>query len=292
MAKTLISITTYKKCEALDNLLKSLVNTGYSEFPIVVCDDNAGLVDSKVGKNCKEIVEKYSKDIKDLKLCYNEYTHSLGVALNKNRGIREFLKNPEKYDSLLQLDDDILLMQDGLVDHLFKASEKCNISHINGYWTDFDQNRLSSSKLVGLTGNNWYKDFPIKAIGYDEDYNEYISFHQGTQGCCVWAKKDAVLGVGYFNKFPYRYGMEHSAWSARINRLEGLPPELFPVLLRSEKYIMGQNIGNDYPIDHEKLNGIQTLAYRKVLSDTYKGIEILQSESNLPRKGEKVIDFS
>lgn len=290
LKKALIGITTFKKTAALDNLLSSMVKHGYSEFPTVIADDFSNLVD-KHGKNVEEVVKKYSSNFSSLKLIYNEKTSGLGVAKNKNRLIKEFLSNP--CESLLLLDDDILFMNPGLIDHLFYVAEKIKISHINGYWTDFDQDRLESSKLVGLTGNNWYKDFPIKAIGYDEKtQTDLVSFHQGTQGCMVWSKKSAIEKAGYFNKFNYIYGMEHSAYSARLNRIEGLPPELFPVLRRSHYWIMGQNIPNDYSISHEKLNTVQTATYQSILKDVYAGIELKQEDDNLPKKFEKTLVIS
>lgn len=287
--KALICITTFKKTEALAKLLESLVNNGYTEFPVVVADDWANQKD-RFGKTAQEVVEEFKGKFAELKLCFNEKSSQLGISRNKNRGIREFLAQPEKYESILMLDDDILMMRPGYIEHCLKVSEICKIGHINGYWTDFNQERLESNKLVGLSGLNWHKDFPIKAFLYDAENDiDLVSLHNGTQGCAVWVKRDLAKKVGYFNIFPYRYGFEHSLYSARANMIESLPPELFPVLRRCHYWIMGQNIPNDYDISHEKLNTIQTQAYQAGLRDVYAGRELLQTEHNLPRKGEMTL---
>lgn len=289
--KALITITTFKKTEALTKLLESLVNHGYGEFPVVVCDDWANQKD-RFGKSAQEVVEEFKGKFAELKLCFNEKSSQLGISRNKNRGIREFLTNPEKYESILMLDDDILMMKPGYVEHCLEVSKKCKIGHINGYWTDFNQERLESDKLVGLSGQNWHKDFPIKAFLYDPDTDsDLVSLHNGTQGCAVWFSRELMKKLGYFNRMPFFYGMEHSLLSARANMVEGLPPELFPVLRRCHYWIMGQNIPNDYDISHEKLNTIQTQAYQAGLRDVYAGRELLQTESNLPRKGEVTLSF-
>jgi GT2 family glycosyltransferase len=287
MHKALISITTFKKTKALQALLESLVKHGYSEFPIVVADDWSNQKD-QFGLSASDVLEEFRGKFASLKLCYNDKSFQLGISRNKNRGIREFLKEPE-YESILMLDDDVLMMRRGYIEYCLEVSKKCNIGHLNGYWTDFNQERFESDKLVGLSGLNWHKDFSIKAFLYDpETDTDLVSIHNGTQGCAVWVSRDLMVKTGYFNKMPYTYGMEHSLASARMNMIENLPPEQFPVLRRCHYWIMGQNIPNDYDISHEKLNTIQTQAYQAGLRDVYAGRELLQTESHLPKKGEIV----
>ena len=274
----IILVTTYKKSLALDNLLESLIKNDYGRYDLVVADDYSNKVDSH-GSSAGGICKKYKGQFKSLTFCYNEKTSQAGIAKNKNRGLLQFYKNQDKYDSVLMLDDDLIFINPGLIDHL----QSIGANHVNGYWTDYDVERVNSPRLVGLSGNNWHSDFGIKAE------TEHLTWHQGTQGCMVYMTKEILLKLGYMNPMPYHYGMEHSAFSARANRLEGWDPELFPVMKGCHRYFIGNNVANDYSISHDKINTIQTDAYRQILKDVYNGVNLKVEQPGLPKKGEKVI---
>ena len=269
---------------ALDNLLESLVKNDYGRYGLVVADDYSNKVDSH-GSSAGDVCKKYKGKFKSLTFCYNEKTQGLGISRNKNRLIREFFKGD--YESCLLLDDDVLLIRPGLIEYMSKASNLCNVGHINMYWTDYNP---EIGKLTGLSGLQWAEDFPTKSIAYSGD-DAYISFARGCHGCGIFITKEMLDQVGYFNTFPKNYGYEHSAFSARMNRLEGFAPELFPTLIRSSRYMNGNCIGNDYSIDFKSLDndGEQTKYYRQILKDVYNGVNLKVEQPGLPKKGEKVI---
>lgn len=275
----LIAITTFKKNDALDVLVKSLVENRYKN--VVIADDNSNIC------QVDNLLKKYKNDFENLTLKYNQKTQQTGISCNKNRCIKHFLEND--YDHLLMLDDDIKIVSPKIEEHFDHIKNTYNIKHVSGYWTD--ENVYNTSKLVGLTGNQWSDDFPTIMENKD------LFFTRGCQGCFVWVYKDLVKEAGYFRKFPYFYGTEHAEYSARLNKISGWAvgieneDPLFPMLKRSEKYFHGQFIPNNYNVDHQKIE-INMKKYREYLDDTRNGISLYNDDPGLPRKEEVTIDIN
>lgn len=273
----LISITTYLKNSALDAILASLIRYGYYEGnTIIVCDDNC-LNKDNLGLTSLDIVKKYKNEAK-IVLAYGG-SPGQGVARNKNRGIKFFLDN-KKYDSLLMCDDDIVFQASGLIEHLASIDYE---KHITFRW--YDQGTNNSSTLLGLKGQGWDKDFPIKG----KDKEGKINYFLGCQGILLWfSERELVEKIGYVPVLKHAYGAEHSAYSSLAMLAQGRSPEMYPQLVNSHKWIMGQSIPNAYEIDMEKVR--QNLAEHDKLIHLMKlGQYTSNPFSGLNKKLERII---
>lgn len=269
---TLISISTYKKNEALDELMWTLIKHNYNN--ILIADDNDG--------EAKSIYYKY-RDFKSIpKLIYCTGPN-LGISGNKNRGIKYFLSHSQ-YDSLLMLDDDLLFTRSGLLEHIDLAIKDAKIEFITGYWTD--KNAKQESNIKQVTGNSWYEDFPVKAA------TDYISWHEGSQGAVMFVTRKAINKVGYFNMFPEKYGYEHSLYFSRLLRAHESCPRLFPVLRFCERWYHGNDIPNNYEVNRETLvlGGSQSTYHDQMLGKVFAGYEIYNKDHGLSKKKELVLD--
>lgn len=278
---TLIAISSYKKWDACSVLLDSLIKHNYTEGnEIVLCDDNNNNPD-KHGTCGSDVFKKYKKLIPNLVLAYGK---NGGVSICKNRGIKYFLEK-SKADRLVLSDDDLEVLKPGLLEHLEEISQKEGERHIHLKWNDADpdlkNNRISAS-LLGLKNRGWDKDFPTK--GYTDD----LTFHAGCQGIFLWFTREIIEKIGYFPAMPSKYGAEHAVYSAQAQMAQGKSPELFAQLRHSYKWILGQNIANDYEVDMEKVR--LNLAYHDQLIHKIKNREYLfNGLSGLSKKQERII---
>lgn len=270
-AKTLISITTYKKCKALRVLLASLIEHGYNQ-DIVVADDNCNNID-KEGLTAEQVCREFSDKL-NIILMYNEKAGQLGISVNKNRGLKYLFEHPE-YSSIIMVDDDIAFHRSGFLEHVGNVHKTHNLHHFAGYWTD--ESLFESQKLVGLSGRQWSQDFPTIME------SEHITWAAGTQGVLIFVTRELALQAGYMRRMKYFYGAEHSEYSTRLNMITGWCPTLFPTLKRCEKWFHGQFIENQYAIDIKKVEE-NMIQYRELLKDTEMGINLKCDESGLPKK--------
>lgn len=262
--KTLIAITTYKKNKALIEILASLLKNGYFTLnhEILIADDNNG--------EAREVFESFDVDPK-----FKSYISgkNAGVAKNKNRCIYYFL-NKTDAEGIIMLDDDIEFIREGLIPEFWLASEKNNQAHINTFLGSYIHDPNSNQGFFGT--------FPVVAES-DELY-----WTQGCQGIGSFYTRELMQAIGYFEKFPYRYGFEHAEHSARALRIQGYCPELFPMLKRSPKYFKTQHVANNYEVDLEQVHGRQNQKYREYLTRTYSGVNLRCNDHGL-RLSEELI---
>ena len=252
----LIAITTYQKSDALEVLLNSLQEHGYcSDNSIVVCDDNMGQpykvtkkgnpnhpiwgtvdVEEITMPSAPQVVDKFKMDHPEVDIACIFGKKRGGVSINKNRGIKYFLDNPNFAD-MLMMDDDIVFHAPGYVD-LCRASKH---KHLLAYLGSPDEER--GRKLAsGETGNPFFSVFP--AQGEDE----FVYYCTGAQEMCRYVTRDAIERVGYFDIFKHHYGFESAIYSSRINMSYGKFLDWVPVLKNSPDYFVSQSIANNYEI--------------------------------------------
>lgn len=269
---TTIAISTFQKVDALEGILKSLLNNDYGRFTTVICDDFAGKpyqitrsgneghpcwrLPENSGKDAVEmpsaieIYEKYKQEFRSLSLIHGKGRG--GISINKNRGIWYFL-NKTKDDYLLLLDDDILFHTPGMVEEwieVLKANTnegpgaKYSVSHINGTWQDYDPgffDKLRGRPMIE-SRKAWDADFPIEALG-----EKGLEWRKGSQGCACFFTRKAVESVGFFDQLGSFYGYEHAVYSSRVNlRVDRRSPVLYGVFDYSAKYFIGNSISNNY----------------------------------------------
>ena len=94
---------TYNRAEYLGNAIDSVLNQTYTDFELIIVDDNKH--ESEARKKTEEVVQKY----KDARIRYLRNPMNLGGAVSRNRGIEE-----AKGDYIAFLDDDDMYLPDKL----------------------------------------------------------------------------------------------------------------------------------------------------------------------------------
>lgn len=238
-----ISVSTYKKPEALRNWLDSVRHFGRI-VAVHVADDN----DGEVQAIAEEYQRKHEMGAYPYPVSYSTGTNG-GIAKNKNRGIKWFLNAPEasaaKY--LVLSDDDIVFtpcILPGVIpligDAFVTAAEQTGLRHVTGYLGG-SFGKVNDDGTVTFQAEPFFTQFPPKA----ETELLYFTFG-GTQGILLFFDRELVDLLGYFHQFPGRYGFEHAEYSMRANRIEGRCPELYPILKNCQEYFHCQGIPNNY----------------------------------------------
>lgn len=268
---TTIAISTFQKVDALEGILKSLLDNDYGRFTTVICDDFAGkpyqitrsgngghpcwnLPENEAKASVDmpsaiEIFNKYKKEFRRLVLVYGKDRG--GISINKNRGIWYFLEKT-KDDYLLLLDDDILFHAPGMVEdwiEVLKANtsetQPCySLNSLCGTWQDYDPgffDKLRGRPMIE-SRKAWDADFPIEALGENG-----LEWRKGSQGCANLFTRKAVEAVGYYDLLGSFYGYEHAIYSSRVNlKVDRRSPVLYGVFDYSAKYFCGNSISNNY----------------------------------------------
>lgn len=261
---SVIAVTTYKKTAALRGSLEGyvhLTDTPEDIEAIIVADDNEG----EALPIAEEFQSKYEKGEYPYPIKYATGPNG-GVWRNKNRCLKVFLEECSA-DHLVMVDDDLAwrkcdyrFREPYFLKYLLKAHEHTNRPHILGIiswcWKD------------PLEGPTYFKTFP--PLGED-DYCVYV---QGAQGVMLSFTREAVEKTGYMDRMKANYGFEHILYSARMNRLTGYDPILFPVLKNCSSYFTCANIPNGYDVDPAwiKTNDKQ---YQGRMQDVLHGVDLL-----------------
>ena len=206
-----------------------------------------------------EFVKEFKESFPDIDLQCNFGKGRGGVSINKNRGIKFFLDNPQ-YEDILMLDDDITFNGSGLIEHCRASGHK----HLCGYLgspTDKPGWPLHS----GETGNSFFTVFPAKG----ED--EYVYYCGGAQGMMMYIIRDLLEKVKYLNVMKHKYGYEHAIWSNRLNMADGKYLDWFPVLKESPRFFVTQNIANNYAIHDVYANSKE---WEKLKELTFRGVDL------------------
>ena len=257
-------VSSFKKTDACKPMVESLINGGYltEGNTLILCDDNAGGPNSKEDPETMiDVFNLYKKEIPDLRLRYGASRG--GISINKNRGLHEVFKTPEKWDNVCLLDDDFTIKRAGLCEELLGASEADRQDHICTSW-----------ERAGL----WLA-FPPR------QKSEHCSWSTGVQGNFLFFKMDLLKAIGYYPKYIHMYAYEHVSQSSRALMYQGYCPELYPTLLRSDRYIQPQSIPNRYAIDPDKLHG-NSPQFWADMQRIRQGLDLKIDESHLPKKGE------
>jgi len=284
---TLIHITTFQKTDALRELVVSLYVHGYHVGnTILISDDNGGnpYTVSRTGNPSHPVWKNTDESIQEVEMqsvpeFVEEFKETLnidlrcnfgkgrgGVSINKNRGIKYFLEHPE-YDDILMLDDDITFVGPDLIEHCRASGHK----HLCGYLGSPDD-KPGWPLHSGQTGNSFFTVFPARG----ED--EYVYYCTGAQGMMMYVTRDLLQKVKYFPLYKHPYGLEHAAWSNRLNMADGKYLDWFPVLKESPRYFITQQIPNNYEVKDPFANHKE---WDKQKQEIFRGIGIC---NNIPGK--------
>ncbi len=311
-----IAISTFQKVDALEGILKSLLDNDYGRFTTVICDDNGAnpykILKSENGghpawklpenqekeliemPSAKEIFLKYKKEFSRLAFAHGKGRG--GISINKNRGIRFFLEKT-KDDYLLLVDDDILFHSPGLIEdwvNVLKANTnegpgaRYSLNQLTGTWQDYDPGYFDKlrGQPLSVSREGWYKDFPIEALG-----EEGLEMRKGSMGCCNLFTRKAIEAVGFYNVLT-KYGYDHSLFSSRVAlRVDKSSPSLFPVFDWSSKYYVGNSISNNYN-DATQEAALADPIYQNLMNQlSYgKGLKVSLKDSGLNLEEEVILE--
>lgn len=228
----LISISTYRKPDALRVLLQSLKDYRYSETCVIhVADDFNGQVIEELGYSAKSVAQlEFGTEFS----CGERG----GVSRNKNRGIKFFLDYSEELPYILLLDDDQQMVAPGLIEELADICEKDNINHVTGKWTE-----EGAKEIPQLTGQGWSQTFKPQGYGV----GDRISWHEGCHGNAQFYTRKCIKRIGYYPLMPKMYSYEHAIHSAMAMKVvDKRTPIWYPQHTRAHKFYVGQNIPNRY----------------------------------------------
>lgn len=262
MPKTLLAIKTFKKNNVLDCLLESIEKHGYhTGNEVVIADDNP----------CEALEVFDYPEYPFLNAYLAGSRH--GIAYNSNRLIWYFL-NVSKADRLMLLDNDFCFTRPGLLEELEEAAVNEGIQHIMGYIIDADGN------------DGLQKTFPHKAQSADGR----IKYHDGSHGVLQWYTRGIINKVGYFTRFPYFYGGEHSEHSNRAIYVQGFTPDVYPVYARSPRYIRSCPVNfHAYDVDLEQTFKDNYKVMHERLARTKQGLDLKEFGHHLDRDREVVL---
>ena len=230
-------VTTYNKNPALRVWMETFLEHRDDRVKnVVICDDSDE-------SNALEVFHEFNTKMpKDCNLHYRG-GRRVGIARNKNRGLKFFMQETDARFVVLW-DDDVEFVGPGIETQLLKAE----YAHITGYLGDIrDADGNMQHIPFGATGNPFFVTFPVAGE------TDYLCFCAGSQGVMLFCVREVIERVGYFDvDWKGYYGFEHSIWSNRINRGFGICPDWFAILKGCERYFQTQQVPNTYEPDYLK----------------------------------------
>jgi len=122
-----IIIISYERMRSLAALLRSLLNQNLDgiEIELIICNNSN---QSQLGKSFFSRVGRYLTRFKDIKVFNSDY--------NWRDRIRYSLGTVAKYETLMFLDDDVVLLDPNFVRHMFHNFRKLRPEDILSCWAD------------------------------------------------------------------------------------------------------------------------------------------------------------
>lgn len=251
--RLLLGVSTFKKPEALRQTLLQ------AEQGFLGPLSGVHIADADNGSAEHIFHEFLSKDL-PFSLHYSSEKDS-PIWNTKNISIEFFLEQTSCPFLILSDDDNIFLTYSrplGLptINEAFlEAHVNTGKPHLLGY---------SDGYKDPLTGQAFFDKFPVIMS------TPWTRSCAGAQGHYMFYSRLAVQSAGYFNKFPGRYGGEHVEYSARINALSGVNPELFTYLENCHRYLRDGVIPNAYTVTDKELDKNMRFYYNR-LAEIYSG---------------------
>lgn len=180
MAKISVIIPTYKRSEFLDRAIKSVLSQSFTDFEIIIVDDNGrgNKFQVETGNNIQQLYGDNPK----IKYIINEI--NLGGAGARNEGIK---KSKGKYITFLD-DDDIYLPDKLALQWMFMEEQNLEMTFSNCIVKN-DQNVVVEEIDYNLDGLPSYKDL----------LKMHLMNHIGPTDSFMF-KKDKLIEIGGFEK--------------------------------------------------------------------------------------------
>ena len=255
--RILVGVSTYRKNEALRETLDQIIDGKAGPL--------AGLhIADAADGHAEEVFSEYSNKSLPFSLHYTTDKDS-PIWNTKNMSIEYFLEKTS-CQFLILADDDNIFLKYPLVEFgkatineaLLEAHYATGIHHLLCY---------SDGYQDPLTGQEFFDKFPIIAS------TPWTRSCGGAQGHYMFYSRLAVKSAGYFNKFPGRYGGEHSEYSARLNALAGQCPEFFTYLENCHRYLRDGTIPNNYQVTDKEIDKNMEFYYKQ-LKRIYSGVDL------------------
>lgn len=180
-----VSVSTYInndiRLSIFKESLQSLLDSNFSG-DIIVVDDS-----SPSTEHLDWLLSKKDKRISILRNRKN-----LGISYTKNVGIYEAYHRGSEY--IFLLDDDVIYLD-----------------------KDWNKPYISASKTTKLNHFSYAADVRDEGIDVEKNGISLLQY-SNINGCLLFLTKELVDNIGYFKKFPHKYGHEHVDYTFRHNK--------------------------------------------------------------------------
>jgi glycosyltransferase involved in cell wall biosynthesis len=178
MKKVSVIMPTYNRCDFICRAINSVLNQTYSNFEIIVIDDNGE--NSSVRKEMIEIMQKYQLDSR---VKYIKNSKNMGGALARNIGIKEA---SGEYITFLD-DDDVYLPTKIEVQYNAMIQNGWDVSIMDGATYNSEGKLLSKKKQMISTNPN-----------YQELMVAHLMYHLTNTNTFMF-KKESLESIGGFD---------------------------------------------------------------------------------------------
>ena len=185
--KIAIIIINWKKYDFTLKCIKSVLNSSFKNFKIILIDNESQ----------KDLSREFGKN-KKIHIIKNEKNE--GFARANNLGIKYSLKNG--FDYILLLNNDTVI-KNNLVYSLIKQSNTLSQKIIQPLILNYDGTKIWNA---GGTINNFFGTFQTNKKGESfKNFKSNMDYTNWFTGCCVLIKTEVFNEIGYFDERFFAY---------------------------------------------------------------------------------------
>jgi len=182
--KVIIIVLVYNGLKWLDECLKSVLDSNYHNFEVVVIDNKSK------DTSCEYVRNHYPS----VKLIENQ--KNVGTAEGNNIGMRYALKNNADY--VVLLNQDIIVDRNWLLEMIKIAEEHKDITILSPMQYDYHGNELDANFRKLLKSTSYFDDFIKKQVQEFYKVNEVI-------GASMLIKCDMLKKIGLYDRTYFIY---------------------------------------------------------------------------------------
>ena len=198
--KIAIIIINWKKYDFTLKCIKSVLNSSFKNFKIILIDNESQ----------KDLSREFGKN-KKIHIIKNEKNE--GFARANNLGIKYSLKNG--FDYILLLNNDTVI-KNNLVYSLIKQSNTLSQKIIQPLILNYDGTKIWNA---GGTINNFFGTFQTNKKGESfKNFKSNMDYTNWFTGCCVLIKTEVFNEIGYFDERFFAY-YEDVDFSIRLKKM-------------------------------------------------------------------------
>ena len=212
--KSSLIIATYNWKEALEMVLKSVLNQSIMPFEVIIADDGSK-------DDTKQLIDAYRKKFKVPLIHIWHKDKGFRLSEIRNKSIKQ-----AKGNYIIQIDGDTILHKDFVKDHQRFARKKQFISGSRVLLgKNFSKKILESKKFKfnifskHIKNKHYHLHIPLLAKILRKPTNDVSRVIHSVRGCNMSFWKEDLLAVNGYNEDMTGWGREDSELSARLINL-------------------------------------------------------------------------